>query len=290
LTTKTRTGPATAGAAINSNRNGARRRIVRYRHADAAKAKCTLPSDIRTAKNAKGVEGGMMRTRIVMLGLALLCASAGPAAGQCCGDCAGDGSVTIDDLIRAVNNALGGCPQETPTVGPSPTRTRVPTNTRKPTATRTPADRCSSTFNTQGNNLCLFRGTYNRSCGTAVNSTFSSNGSVLVVTIATGLPDPPTVSFSANVTQGSRATLTGWSTDNFQTVRIVTGAVRLNDDRRQLEVFPDSSPFFIGDCAFVQYLGEFQNAAAAADDDSADAAFAQIEARGATPIPRLGEE
>lgn len=231
-----------------------------------------------------------MRTRIVMLGLVLLCAGAGPVAGQCCGDCAGDGSVTIDDLIRAVNNALGGCPQETPTVGPSPTRTRVPTNTRKPTATRTPNDRCSSTFNTEGNNLCTFRGTYNRGCGNEVNSTFSSNGSILVVTIATGIADPPTVSFSANVTQGSRATLTGWSPDNFQTVNPVAGSVRLNDDRRELEVFPNSTPFSINSCPFVQYLGAYQrprSAADAASDEAVSAAFAQIEARGAPPIPDL---
>lgn len=233
-----------------------------------------------------------MRTRIAMLGLVLLCAGAGPVAGQCCGDCAGDGSVTIDDLIRAVNNALGGCPQETPTVGPSPTRTRVPTNTRKPTATRTPNDRCSSTFNTQGNNLCTFRGTYNRGCGSEVNSTFSSNGSILVVTIATGIADPPTVSFSANVTQGSRATLTGWSTNDFQTVNPTSGSVRLNDDRQQLEVFPNSPPFSIAGCQFVQYLGAYQrprSAADAASDQNTDDALARIAQREATPIPDLAE-
>lgn len=230
--------------------------------------------------------------RGLIAGLVLMAAAAGPAAAQCCGDCAGDGSVTIDDLIRAVNNALGGCaqPTETPTVGPSPTRTRVPTNTRRPTATRTPSDRCPHTFNTQGNNLCFFRGTYNRGCGTAENSTFSSNGSVLIVTIATGVQNPPTVSFSANVTQGSRATLTGYSFDNFQNVTLIAGSVRLNEDRRELEVFPNTSPFNINGCAFVQYLGEFQNAGAAAASDAEDPideSFANIAARGATPIPNL---
>jgi len=29
----------------------------------------------------------------------------------CCGDADGDGHVTIDELIAAVNNALGGCPE-----------------------------------------------------------------------------------------------------------------------------------------------------------------------------------
>lgn len=228
-----------------------------------------------------------MRMRVLMAVLALLTASAGRSAGQCCGDCAGDGSVTIDDLIRAVNNALVGCATETPTVGPSPTRTRVPT------ATRTPNDRCAATFNTQGNNLCAFRGTYNRGCGSEVNSTFSSNGAVVVVTLATGVPNPPTVSFAANVTQGSRATLTAWSTDNFQNANPVGGSVRLNDDRRQLEVFPNSPPFSIAGCQFVQYLGAYQRprsaADAAADGDLADA-LARLAARTPTPVPELVDE
>jgi hypothetical protein len=90
--------------------------------------------------------------KILLIGLALM-VMVGNAAAQCCGDCAGDGSVTIDDLITAVNHALNGCAQDTPT-GTPPTPTRTPT-------THTPADRCPSTFNTQGNNLCLFSGTFN---------------------------------------------------------------------------------------------------------------------------------
>jgi hypothetical protein len=31
------------------------------------------------------------------------------SVGQCCGDCNGDGSVTIDELVKAVNRALDGC-------------------------------------------------------------------------------------------------------------------------------------------------------------------------------------
>ena len=33
-----------------------------------------------------------------------------PAAlvAQCCGDCNGDGQVTIDEILKAVNRALGG--------------------------------------------------------------------------------------------------------------------------------------------------------------------------------------
>ncbi|HSQ00502.1 MAG TPA: hypothetical protein VL049_25045, partial [Candidatus Dormibacteraeota bacterium] len=76
--------------------------------------------------------------RMLLVALAALWWTAAPAAGQCCGDCAGDGQVTIDDLIRAVNNALNGCSEATPTSGTPPTATRTPTPTRKPTNTRKP--------------------------------------------------------------------------------------------------------------------------------------------------------
>jgi hypothetical protein len=202
----------------------------------------------------------------------------GNAAAQCCGDCAGDGSVTIDDLIKAVNNALNGCSQPptategtpaTPTRTPPPTK--KPTNTRKPTATVTPQPRCASTFQTQGNNLCLFNGTFNRGCGNAISSTYSSNGTIILVTLATGVVSPPTVSFRAAVTSATNANLTAWSTDNFQTINLVSGAVNLNSDGAQLEIFPNSPPFSILSCQFVQYLGAFQpprsaDVAALADD------------------------
>jgi len=55
-----------------------------------------------------------------------------------------DGAVTIDELVRAVNNALYGCgvipptprPSKTPT--PTATATETPTRTRTATVTRTP--------------------------------------------------------------------------------------------------------------------------------------------------------
>lgn len=233
-----------------------------------------------------------MRTLLVTV--ALVWAMAGAAAAQCCGDCAGDGSVTIDDLIRAVNNALNGCATgPTPTVGTpatptrTPTPTRKPTNTRKPTATATPTGVCRSTFQTNGTNLCLFNGTYNRGCGSALNSTISSNGNVLVVTIATNLIDPPTVSFAANVIDATHAALTAWSSNNFQTSGPVAGSVRLNGGGAQLEVFPNTSPFMIQGCAFVQYLGDYVSARGALDT-GADAALVRIGEP--TPIPELAPD
>ena len=253
--------------------------------------------------------------KVLMVSVALWMASTGAAAAQCCGDCAGDGNVTIDDLIRAVNNALNGCaatpccgdcagdgdvtiddliravnnalnscstaatptattaitpgtPTRTPTPTRQPTSTRKPTNTRRPTATPTPVPTCRSNFTTQGNNLCLFNGTYNRGCGSALNSTISVNRQTLIVTIATNLPDPPTVSFAATVTDADDASLLAWSSDNFQTSFPTAGSVELTDGGRQLVVFPNTSPFMIQGCSFVQYLGNFvptRSAAAAAD-------------------------
>ena len=202
----------------------------------------------------------------ILIALLISLSLAGQAvAQQCCGDCSGDGEVTIDDLIRAVNNALNGCSQPpTATMGTpgtptrTPTPTKKPTNTRKPTATVTPQPTCGSTFQTVGNNLCLFNGTFNRGCGNALNSTYSSNGTIIVVTIATNLVQPPTVSFRATVTGPTAANLTAWSSDNFQTTFVTSGPVNLNGDGAQLEVFPNTSPFMIQSCAFVQYLGAFQ--------------------------------
>jgi hypothetical protein len=68
----------------------------------------------------------------------------------------------------------------------------------------------------------------------------------------------PTVSFRATVTGPNTANLTTWSSDNFNTVFITSGPVTLNDNGAQLEVFPNTSPFMIQSCAFVQYLGAFQ--------------------------------
>ncbi len=250
-----------------------------------------------------------MKTLLVVL--ALLWGSASGVAAQCCGDCAGDGMVTVDDLIKAVNNALLGCNGTPPTARstatatrtptatvpptatqqPTPTATIQPTATRKPTATRTPVDRCPFTFNASGNNLCAFRGSYNRGCGSVLNSVFSSNGSTVVVTIATNLPNPPTVSFSANVTSGTQAALTAWSTDDFQTINLTAGAVQLNDNRSELVVFPNNPPFMIQGCNFVQYIGEYVPPRSIADsgvDSDTAAAFARLEARRAEPIPDLG--
>ncbi len=57
-----------------------------------------------------------------------------PLASCVAADVDGDGAVTINELIAAVNHALNGCPSPTST----PTVTATPTGTQEPTATATP--------------------------------------------------------------------------------------------------------------------------------------------------------
>jgi len=47
--------------------------------------------------------------RIVWALATMLAVRAAPAAAQCCGDCNGDGEVTVNELVAAVNRALGSC-------------------------------------------------------------------------------------------------------------------------------------------------------------------------------------
>jgi hypothetical protein len=54
----------------------------------------------------------MNRIKLVVTSIAFLGLTTGQAAARCCGDCDDDGAVRINELIRAVNNSLDGCPDE----------------------------------------------------------------------------------------------------------------------------------------------------------------------------------
>jgi hypothetical protein len=223
-----------------------------------------------------------------VLTLALTRGLGGSAAAQCCGDCGGDGAVTINDLITAVNNALNGCGGATPTAPatatPTPTATqgRTSTPTKKPTKTPTPVPSCPFTFSDGGASLCRFRGPFNQGCGNELNSVFSSDGSTLVVTIDTMLDNPPTVAFSAVVDSATSASLTAWSTDNFQSMHPTAGTIQLTGDGQQLVIFPNDPPFMILSCNFVQYIGAFVGtpgrlrSLSALDDAEASAALERL--------------
>ena len=201
--------------------------------------------------------------RMVLLMLALVCTFAEGARAQCCGDCNGDGTVSINELIAAVNNALLGCGAATPTPGRG-------TPTHKPTATPTTAPHCTLSFTNQSNSgVCDFQGTFNRACGSALNTVLSTNGlgqgcdvnlapPFVTVILATEVQPQSFVSFSAHVDSATSATLCAWSTDAFQTrTNLTAGVLQLNNGGTQLEIFPSSFTFQIQSCDFVQYLGAY---------------------------------
>jgi len=177
------------------------------------------------------------------------------AAAQCCGDCDGSGLVTIDELVGAVNNALTACAPPTPTS--TPTASISPTAARTATRTSTPLPSCPSRFSDSGFNLCTFQGRFNLGCGNSLFGAFSSDGRNLIVQIDTMLSSPRNVFFSARVDTATSATLTGWSSDNFQTTRPTAGSVQLTNNGQQLVIFPNDPPFMILSCNFVQYNGAF---------------------------------
>ncbi len=202
--------------------------------------------------------------RMVLLMLALVCTLAAGAQAQCCGDCNGDGTVSINELITAVNNALLGCGAATPTPGRG-------TPTHKPTATPTTAPHCTLSFTNQNNSgVCDFQGTFNRGCGSALNTVLSTNGlgqgcdaqglgpPFVQVILATEIQSQPFVSFSAHVDSATSASLCAWSADGFQTrTNLTAGVLQLNNGGTQLEIFPNSFTFQIQSCDFVQYLGAY---------------------------------
>jgi len=51
----------------------------------------------------------MMKTLVGTFCAVFLCFRVTVAVAQCCGDCDDDGTVTVNELISAVNNALSGC-------------------------------------------------------------------------------------------------------------------------------------------------------------------------------------
>jgi hypothetical protein len=215
------------------------------------------------------------------------------SAAQCCGDCDGDGQVTINELITAVSNALQGCAAPTPT----PTKGHSPTPTKRPTKTPTPVPTCpfKLTDNSAGSGgACIFLGTYNRGCGLALNSSLTSNGSMLTVTIATLLNPPQDfVVFFATVVDANNANLVAWSIPEMNVTKVTAGSVQLANNGSELIIFPNDPPFMIQGCNFVQYLGNYtgqvgaQAAASSASEVGGDDALDRLRAWRDRPVPGL---
>lgn len=184
--------------------------------------------------------------RTAWVGIVALVASAGVASAQCCGDCNSDGRVSINELITAVNRSTDGCDAGVRT--PSRTPTRTPTAMA---GSRCPFDFADDSFgNQQG---CSFVGRFNSGCGGTLSAAISGNGAQMVVVFDT----TPVVGFGATVTNGTTATLLGWSTDSFNTTTPVAGEVRLENNGARLVLAPTTAPFTVDDCSFARYTGQF---------------------------------
>ena len=117
--------------------------------------------------------GNLGKVGLIVAGLIVL---SSPVSAQCCGDCNGDGTVTIAEIIGAVNRGLGLLPCESgPTLG-TPTQTpQQPRSTPTPDNNQkigecskcdfqdfleplgSPNDRCSKADDSDGNPLgCFF--------------------------------------------------------------------------------------------------------------------------------------
>jgi hypothetical protein len=200
---------------------------------------------------------------MVLILLAALLLLLPPAAGaQCCGDCDGDGQVSINELITAVNNALGQC------ASGSPTPTALPT------------DQCPIDFrddNTQpGTPDCYYIGRWNSACGAAdLEVLWRSDGDIVIVNL---LGFDPGLFIGADVTGTNTAAILGWFTQSDASdLTDLAGTITLGAMGATLAVDPSEEPFDVDECAFSQYRGTLE------DVDVPQAARAAVRARAVNP-------
>jgi hypothetical protein len=211
--------------------------------------------------------------RNALLVLAWLCWSAVSAAAQCCGDCNGDGQVVVSDLITAVNNALGGCSNRTPTPKPD----------------GTPTSRCTDVLTDNLSNatsVCGFNGPFGNGCGGTLVSAFTSNGTLMVVLLNTN----PVVGFGATVQSATTASLVAWSSDNFAHSTPVAGQIRLDNSGAELVIAPGASPFTVDGCSFTMYDGAYTGRVSGSkrDVDDAGTALQRLEEWTQRSLPDVG--
>lgn len=167
----------------------------------------------------------------------------GCAAGACPGDLNGDDVVTVDEIIKAVNAALQGCPAlSTPT----------------PTAT---VGHCPYTFldNTLSLGVsCGYAGPFssNATCPTDLSALALGDGSLLAISIGSD----PLITFGGVATSPTSATILAYFVGDNLTPQPLTGVMQLSDDGTTLVIDPDTVPDFkIGgvECSFDGYTGTF---------------------------------
>jgi len=175
----------------------------------------------------------------LLIALFVLLAAAGPSAAQCCGDCDGTGEVTINELIRAVNNSLNGCSDVTPTVVPDGCPVDFEDDNIDPS---TPA--------------CFYIGRWNATCGADdLEVLWTSDGEFIVIEFLGGFD--PGLFFGAEVDSPTSGSLIGWFTDpDAEEVFDAPGELTLGAGGGTLTIAPDAVPFQIEGCNFTIYNGE----------------------------------
>jgi hypothetical protein len=190
----------------------------------------------------------------------IVSAPARSAGAQTCkGDFNGDGRVTVDEIITTVLSALNGC-----VVQLTPTPTQPPTRT--PTPTQPPVTGCTLRFDQDygGGRVCFFTGDINSTCGgDSLTMSFTTLGFLGVFLVLA----PPGAdctaggcfTFLATPTGPTSANLTHWSNDPFNPYfqHVLSGNVSLSPDGERLDIDPDSSPFAVNGCPFVEFDGTY---------------------------------
>lgn len=180
-----------------------------------------------------------MMKRLIGVGvLFAFAAGTASAATQCVGDVDNSGTVTVDEILTEVNNALAGCP-----IG------------------------CPHSFDTDTptSDGCSFVGPYSAGLFT-IQATFSSFifsgdgeryvGVTFVDTWSATNPFPAT--FLAQVTAASSASLVAWGTQpDGSDAKPLSGTVTLNADRMLLSLRPDVAPFTLSTWPFTAYAGTY---------------------------------
>jgi hypothetical protein len=184
-----------------------------------------------------------------------------PTDGPCCGDCDGLGSVEVNELVGSVGNALEGCPgppgtptkTPSPTKKPTPTKTSTRTKTATPPATATPARATSCPVLFTDNNS---RGPL--ACafvGSAGNSICQVHGIEVRFT-----SDGRIVRFalgSPPLTLVGQAQNSRFATLASAGSQALRGSAQLAPDQRSLAIVIDTPVITINGCFITGYAGSF---------------------------------
>jgi hypothetical protein len=201
-------------------------------------------------------------TRAAIAGVLLFVAQ--HASAQCLGDFNGDGSVTINELIIAVNNSLNGCQNGEPTQTPTPMPGSCPID-------------FSDDNSQQGTPDCFYEGPWNATCGKdnlqthwisfLHNPADPTSVDIVVVEL---LGFTPSLFYGAGTTSPTTAELIGWyQKPDASDLHTAPGSLTLGGSGTTLEIVPDAVPFQVDNCDFVHYDGSLINVSQASAQPAA---------------------